>query len=144
MLCLNYLTSGRCPLGPLLLPERPKSTFRNGWGKFCSIVPKFVVADVEILRISDVGSDRYANSATTSAHLQTLFPFFFPEKQYPDSSKTGSKSGDDSGSPPKSILKKNRRSTKRKIHYDPTQRRPSREIEIYGMGAKSLLLQSRF
>jgi hypothetical protein len=38
--------------------------------------------------------------------------------------------------------KEKRRSTKRKINYDPTQRRPSREIEIYGMGTKSLLLQS--
>ena len=37
---LNYLTRGRCTLRPQLLPERPqKNTFRNGWGKFCSIVP---------------------------------------------------------------------------------------------------------
>ena len=92
------------------------------------------------LETSGVRSDDSANSATPSNNL----PLLFPEKQNPDSSKTGSKPGDDSGSPPKSILKKNRRSTKRKIHYDPTQRRPSREIEIYGMGAKSLLLQSRF
>ena len=42
MVCLNYLTRGRCTLGPPLLPlllERPKSTFRNVWGKFGSIVP---------------------------------------------------------------------------------------------------------
>ena len=38
MVCPNSLKRGRCPLGPLLLPERPKSTFRNDWGKFCSIV----------------------------------------------------------------------------------------------------------
>ena len=56
-------------------------------------------------------------------------------------SKPGSKpSQDDPGSGPKSILKKKRKPAKRKINYDPTQRRPSREIEIYGMGAKSLLL----
>ena len=40
MLCLNFLIRGRCPLGTPLLPERPKSTIRNEWGKFCSIVPK--------------------------------------------------------------------------------------------------------
>ena len=39
MLCLNSLTRGQCPLGPPLLLKRPKSTFRNGRGKFCSIVP---------------------------------------------------------------------------------------------------------
>ena len=39
MLCLNSLTRGLCPLGPLQLPERPISTIRNGWGKFCSISP---------------------------------------------------------------------------------------------------------
>ena len=39
MLRLNYQTRGQRPLGPPLLPERPKSNFRNGWGKFCSIVP---------------------------------------------------------------------------------------------------------
>ena len=38
MLCLNYLT----PWGPPLLPERPISNIRNGWGKFCSIEPKNV------------------------------------------------------------------------------------------------------
>ena len=40
-MCFNYLTRGRCPLGPLLLLERQKSTFKNDWGKFCSIVPNF-------------------------------------------------------------------------------------------------------
>ena len=39
MLCLNSLTRGHCPFGPPLLPERPISTIRNGWGKFCSIEP---------------------------------------------------------------------------------------------------------
>ena len=42
MLCLNYLTRGQRPLGPPLLLERPKSTFRNDWSKFCSIVPKII------------------------------------------------------------------------------------------------------
>ena len=39
MLCLNSLTRGLSPLGPLLLPERPMNTIRHGWGKFCSISP---------------------------------------------------------------------------------------------------------
>ena len=44
MLCLSSLTRGRCPLGPPLLPERPNSTIRNGWGKFCSIEPRMFYA----------------------------------------------------------------------------------------------------
>ena len=43
MLCLSSLTRGRCPLRPPLLPERPNSTIRNGWGKFCSIEPRIVL-----------------------------------------------------------------------------------------------------
>ena len=54
-------------MDPCCCRRGQKSTFRNGWGKFCSKVPKFDVADVGRLRISGVGSDRYANSATTSA-----------------------------------------------------------------------------
>ena len=44
MLCLNSLTRGRCPLGPPLLPERPISTIKNGWSKFCSIEPNFLIS----------------------------------------------------------------------------------------------------
>ena len=40
MLFLNSQIRGRCPLEPLLLPERLKNTVRNVWGKFCYIVPK--------------------------------------------------------------------------------------------------------
>ena len=43
MLGLNSLTRGRCPLGLSLLPKRPKSTFRNGRGTFCSIVLSFAI-----------------------------------------------------------------------------------------------------
>ena len=44
MLCLNSLTRGRCPLGPPLLPEWPISTIKNGWSKFCSIEPNFLIS----------------------------------------------------------------------------------------------------
>ena len=40
MLCLNYLTRGSAPLDPRSWRRDQKSTFRNGWGKFCSIVPE--------------------------------------------------------------------------------------------------------
>ena len=40
MLCLNYLTRGSAPLDPRSCRRDQKSTFRNGWGKFCSIVPE--------------------------------------------------------------------------------------------------------
>ena len=46
MLCMNYLTRGRCPLRPPLLPDRPRSTFRNDWGKFCSIEPLYYIPNL--------------------------------------------------------------------------------------------------
>ena len=41
MLRLNSLTRKSCPLWPPFLPQRPISITRNGWGKFCSIRPRF-------------------------------------------------------------------------------------------------------
>jgi len=38
---------------------------------------------------------------------------------------------------------KRRKAPRQKISYDPTKRRPSREIEIYGRGAQSLLVKSQ-
>jgi len=43
----------------------------------------------------------------------------------------------------KQIKMKRRKAPKQKINYDPTKRRPSREMEIYGMGVQSLLVKSQ-
>ena len=58
MLCLTSLTSARFHFGPPLLPERPKSTFKNVWVRFvqlrqrCKIFPchRF---EIDFVKVSD-------------------------------------------------------------------------------------------
>ena len=71
MLYLNFLTRGRCHLGPPLLPERTISTIRNSWGEFCSIEPIFY---------SNVNKDIPSVGVLTEAGLPFGFLTGSPEK----------------------------------------------------------------
>ena len=52
MLCLNSLTRGAAPLDPCSGSRGLKSTFRNAWSKFCSIVPNILLRELPTLDLN--------------------------------------------------------------------------------------------